>query len=68
MKIIMGIRVYHNWKMNFNSKNGRKRSFSYETKASVHLSQWVEWIWSAQSLKKGGYYVYSCLSKLERKL
>ena len=32
--IIMWILVYPNWNMNFNSKNGNKRSFSYETKAS----------------------------------
>ena len=30
----MWIHVYPNWKMNFNFKNGRKTSFSYETKAS----------------------------------
>ena len=33
-EIIMWIHVYPNWKMNFDSKIGRKRSFSYETKAS----------------------------------
>ena len=31
----MQIHVYLNWKTNFNSKNSRKRSFSYETKASI---------------------------------
>ena len=36
-EIIMWIRVYPNWKMNFNSKNGRKRSFSYETKAWISV-------------------------------
>ena len=39
-EIIMWIHVYPNWKMNFNSKNGNKRSFSYETKHQYHLSQW----------------------------
>ena len=34
-EIIMWIHVYPNWKMNFNSKNGNKRSFSYQTKASI---------------------------------
>ena len=34
-EIIMWIDVYPNRKMNFNSKNGRKRSFSYETKPSI---------------------------------
>ena len=38
--------------MNFNSKKGRKKSFSCETKASIHLSQWVEWICGAQSLNE----------------
>ena len=38
--------------MIFNSKNGMKRSFSYETKASIYLSQWLEWICGAQSLKE----------------
>ena len=31
----MWIRVYQNWKTNFNFKNGRNSSFSYETKASI---------------------------------
>ena len=48
----MWIRVYTNWKTNFNSKNGIKRSFSFETKASIHLSQQGEWICGAQSLKE----------------
>ena len=37
-EIIMWIRVYPNWKRNFNSKNGQKRSISYETNVSIHLS------------------------------
>ena len=36
-EITLWIHVYPNWKMNFNSKNGNKRSFSYETKASILL-------------------------------
>ena len=35
--IVIWIHVYRNWKMNFNSKIGNKRSFSYETKASIPL-------------------------------
>ena len=31
------IHVYRNWKTNFNSKIGNKRSFSCETKASISL-------------------------------
>ena len=38
-EIIMWINVYCNWKVNFNSKIGNKRSFSYETKASISLIQ-----------------------------
>ena len=34
-EMMMQIRVYPNWRTNFNSKNGRKRSFSYETKPSI---------------------------------
>ena len=33
--IIIWIHVYPNWKTNFNSNNGNKRSFSYETNASI---------------------------------
>ena len=36
-EIIMWIHVYPNWNMNFNSEKGNKRSFSYETKASISL-------------------------------
>ena len=36
-EIIMWIHVYPNWNTNFNSKIGNKRSFSYETKASISL-------------------------------
>ena len=38
--------------MNFKTKNGTKRIFPYETKASIHVSQWVEWICGVQSLKE----------------
>ena len=31
----MWMRVYRSWKMNFNSKNGRKRHFFVETKALI---------------------------------
>ena len=36
-EITIRIHVYLNWKMHFNSKIGNKRSFSYETKASISL-------------------------------
>ena len=51
-KIIMWIHVYPNWKMNLNSKSGRKTSFSYETKASKYLSQRGECDYGAQSWKE----------------
>ena len=51
-EIIMSINVYPNWKTNFNSKNGNKRSFSYETKDQYHLSQWGEYVYDAQSWKE----------------
>ena len=50
--IIMWIHVYRNWKTSFNSKHGRMRSISYETKAAIHLSQCGEWICGAQSLEE----------------
>ena len=34
-EIILRIHVCHNWQTNFNSKNSRKRSLFYETKASM---------------------------------
>ena len=37
---------------NFDSKNGGKWSFSYESKALIHLSHWEDWIYGAQSLKE----------------
>ena len=36
-EITRWIHVYPNWKTYFNSKIGNKRSFSYETKASISL-------------------------------
>ena len=36
-EIIIWIHVYPNWKTYFNSKIGNKKSFSYETKASISL-------------------------------
>ena len=34
-EIIMWIHIYRNWKTNFNSSIGNKRSYSYETKATI---------------------------------
>ena len=47
-------------------KNGGKWGFSYETKASIHLSQWGEWIWGAQSLKESRLLCESMFIQIER--
>ena len=54
--------------MNFISKNGRKTSFSYESKHRNLLSQWGEYVYGAQYGKKGDYYVNPCLSQLKDEL
>ena len=64
IEIIMWIHIYPSWKTNINSKIGRKRSFSYETKASIPLSQKGECAYGAQSWNKGDYYVNPCLPHL----
>ena len=53
--------------MNFKSKIGTKKSFSYETKASIHLSQWVEWICGAQWLKEGGLLCEFMIIPIEKR-
>ena len=63
-EIIMWIYVYPNWKMNFNSKNGNKRSFSYETKASISfIPMRRTCLWCP--IMKWDYYVNPCLSQLK---
>ena len=45
-EIIMWIHIYPNWKMNIDSKNGRKWSFSYETNASKSFIPTRRmWLW-----------------------
>ena len=52
-EIIMWIHVYPNWRMNFDSKNGSKRSFSYETKASQSFIPTSRmWFWCAIMKRK----------------
>ena len=46
-QIMTWIRICLNWNTNYNSKKSRKKSCSFETKASILLSQWVEWIFGA---------------------
>ena len=48
----MWIHVFRNWKTNFIFKNGRTRSSTYETKASIHLSRWVKRAYGAQLWKE----------------
>ena len=64
--IIMWIHVYPNWRTNFNCKNGKKRSFPYETKVSIYLSQWREWICGAQSLKEERLLCESLFNQIDR--
>ena len=45
------------WEVNF---------FSYETKAFIHLSEWVEWIYGAQSLKKRRLLYESLFTPIQR--
>ena len=60
----MWIRVYPNWKINFNSKNGGKKSFCYETDVPISLTQWGECVFVPNHENKGDYYVYSFLPQL----
>ena len=52
-EIITWIYVYRNWKANFNSKIGNKRSFSYETKVSISLIPTRRMCLSCPITKKG---------------
>ena len=68
-EIIMWINVYPNWNTNFNSKIGNKRSFSYETKASISLIPRRRMcLWRPIIKKKGDYYMNRCLSQLKYEL
>ena len=61
-EIIVWICVYPNWQINFDSKNGWKRSISCETKASmsfIPMSRMSLW---SQSWKGRDYYVNQYLS------
>ena len=53
IEIIIWIRVYPNWKMNFNSKNGGKGSFCYETNVSISLTQRGECVYASYSWTQG---------------
>ena len=52
-EIIMWIHIYPNWKINFDSKNGRKTSFSCETKASKSFTPTTRmWLWCPIMIRK----------------
>ena len=68
MEIIMWIHVYPNWNMNFHSKKGNKRSFSYDTKASISLIQRGEQFIMPNHEKKRDCYVNLCLFLLKYEL
>ena len=55
--------------MNFNSKNGRKGSFSYETKASISFMSIKRMCFMVPNQEnKGDYYVNPCLPQLKKEL
>ena len=62
----MWIHIFSNSNTNFNSKSGRKRSFSYENNASIHLSQKREWICGFQPLKEKWLLCESMFIPVER--
>ena len=62
----MWIRVCPNQWMNIDSKNGAKRSFSNETKASIHFSLCGEWICDDQSLREGRLLCESLVYLIEK--
>ena len=65
-EIIMWIHVYSNRNTNFNSKKGNKRSFSYDTKASISLIPTRRTsLWCPIMKHKRDYYINPCLSQLK---
>ena len=64
-KIVMWIHVCPNRRTNINFKNGRNRSFFYETKASISFIPMRKMCLGCPiTKKKGDYYVNSCFSLL----
>ena len=66
-EIIMWMHVYPNWKMSFNSKNGRKTRFSYETKASKSLIAIGKCVDSDQSRKERRLLCESMFITIEKR-
>ena len=61
-EIFMWILVYLNWKMNFNSKSGRKRSFSWNQSIKIIYPYEKNAFIVPNHKTKGDYYVNLCLS------
>ena len=53
--------------MNFISTDGGKKSFAYETKASICVSQWWEHVYGGQSQKKKEERNYEYISLFQLK-
>ena len=60
-KIIMWIHIYPNWKMYFNFANGRKRSFSYKTKASISFFPMRRMCLWCLIIKRKGIITWICV-------
>ena len=66
-EIIMWIHDYPNWKTYFNSKIGNKKSFSFETKASISLIPMREHVYNAQSRNETRLLYESMFILIERR-
>ena len=62
----MRIHVYTNWNTNFNSKKSNKRGFSYDTKASISLTQRGEHVYDAKSWNETRLLYESMFIPIER--
>ena len=67
-KIILWIHVYPTWKTNFDSKNGKKWSFSDKTKASKSYHNKENVFIVSNHEKKRDYFVNPCLSQFKDEL
>ena len=61
-EIIMWIHVCPNWWTNTNSKNGRKRSFSCESKGSISFIPMRKMCSWCPIMKKRDYHINPCLA------
>ena len=63
----MWIRVYPNWRMDFNSKNGGKRCFSCETKTSISFIPTRECVCGAQPWKRKRLFYKSVVVQINER-